>query len=132
MTPYITYAIILVTVLTSIRAFNDARLRERMIFNPYLVHKEKDYLRLLSSGFIHADFMHLIVNMYVLYAFGQWVEFYFTSVFNAIGGLLYVLLYLLALVASQSISFFKHKDDPHYNSLGASGAVSAVLFAAIL
>jgi len=132
MTPFLTYAIIAVTAITSIRAFNDIQLRQRMLFNPYIIHKERDWVRLLSSGFIHADYMHLIINMYVLYAFGQWVEFYFNALFGAFSGLLFVALYVMGIVVSHTTTFFKQKENPYYNSLGASGAVSAVLFAAIL
>jgi membrane associated rhomboid family serine protease len=131
MEPFITYALIAVTAITSIRAFHDMQLRSRMIFNPYVIAREKQYLRFLASGFIHADYLHLIVNMYVLYAFGQWVEYFFREL-SSLGGLLYMLLYILGIAVSHSTTYLKHRDDPYYNSLGASGGVSAVLFSAIL
>lgn len=132
MPTYITYAIILITAITSIRAFNDETLRQRMLFNPYLIRRERDVTRWLASGFIHADLMHLIINMYVLYAFGQWVELSFHALFGGFGGLLFAALYLLGIVVSHTTTYFKERDNPYYNSLGASGAVSAVLFSAIL
>jgi membrane associated rhomboid family serine protease len=132
MITYLTYIIIAVTVITSYRAFHDMHLQQRMLFNPYLVDTEKDYLRLLSAGFIHADWLHLIINMYVLYMFGEITEYKFHNTFGPWGGLFYVILYVAGIMASQMISFFRHRRDPHYNSLGASGAVSAVVFSAIL
>lgn len=128
----ITIALIIITVITSIRAFGDMRLQHRMIFNPYLISRDKDYIRFLTSGLIHADFLHLAVNMYVLWAFGQWVERAFGVYFGVLGGLLYLVMYLAGIVASHLISYFKHRDNMYFNSLGASGAVSAVLFSAIL
>lgn len=132
MMPFLTYAIIAITAITSIRAFSDAALQQRMLFNPYIIRNEGDYVRFLSSGFIHADYLHLLVNMYVLYAFGASVELQFHSLFGAFQGLAYAGLYLLGMMASHLISYFRHQHDPYYNSLGASGAVSAVLFAQIL
>jgi len=132
MTPFLTYAIIGITAITSIKAFNDTRLRQRMLFNPYIINKERDLVRFLSSGFIHADYMHLIVNMYVLYAFGQWVELYFNAMFGTLSGFLFIALYVLGIIISHTTSYFKQRKNPYYNSLGASGAVSAILFAAIL
>lgn len=128
----ITISIIIITVLTSLSAFNNIEVRQKMMFNPYVVSVNKDYLRFITSGLIHADYLHLGFNMYALYLFGRILEMKFITTFGTMGGLFYILLYLLALVASHSISFFKHKNNPGYNSLGASGAVSAVLFAAIL
>ncbi len=133
MTPYlITIAIIIITVITSLRAFNDRMLHQRMLFNPYLTKKDKDYVRFITSGLIHADYLHLGLNMYVLYLFGQWVEPTFNYLFGPLGSLAYVVMYFVGIVVSHSISFFKHKDNPYYNSLGASGAVSAVVFSAIV
>ncbi len=130
--PLITYVIIGITVFTSYRAFNDGLLKQKMLFNPYLVSKDKDYMRALTSGLIHADFTHLLVNMWVLYIFGSTVEGYFQILFGMLGGFLYVLLYVLGILISHIPSYLRHRDSPHYNSLGASGAVCAVLFAAIL
>ncbi|MEZ5007592.1 MAG: rhomboid family intramembrane serine protease [Chitinophagales bacterium] len=130
--PLITYAIIGITVFTSYRAFNDPYLKQRMMFNPFIVVRDKDYQRIVTSGLIHADYMHLLVNMWVLYMFGTSVEAYFQMLFGFAGGFLYALVYILGMVASHIPSLINHKDSPYYNSLGASGAVSAVLFAAIL
>ncbi len=108
MTAYLTLTIIAVTVVTSYRAFNDGRLMQRMLFNPYAVDRERDYVRLLSAGFIHADWLHLIINMYVLYIFGEITEYMFHGVFGRLGGLFYVVLYAAGIVASHVISFFRY------------------------
>lgn len=130
--PIITYAIIAITVLTSISVFNNPSLKARMLFNSVDVAKRGNYYRLLSSGLIHADFMHLFVNMWVLYIFGDLVEGYFMKTFGTIGGALYVILYIAGIVVSHTPALIKHHDNPYYNSLGASGATSAVVFTAII
>jgi membrane associated rhomboid family serine protease len=128
----ITLSIVIITVLTSLKAFNDPMLRGKMMFNPYVIKNDKQYLRFISSGLIHADYMHLIFNMYALYTFGTMLESTFMGIFGAIGGLFYVLLYVLGLIASHTLSYIKHHNYPGYNSLGASGAVSAIIFSFIL
>lgn len=130
--PLITYAIMGITVFTSYRAFNDPYLKQKMMFNPFMVIRDKDYQRIITSGLIHADWMHLLVNMWVLYMFGTMVETYFQILFGFWGGFLYALVYILGMIASHVPALIKHKDSPYYNSLGASGAVSAVLFSGIL
>lgn len=87
---------------------------------------------MLSSGFMHADFMHLFVNMFVVYSFGNAVEYYYSAAFGDLGKWIYVVLYLTAIVAANASTQFKYQNSSYYNSLGASGAVSAVVFASIL
>lgn len=127
-----TYIIIGITAIISILAFSYEELFARFQLNPYQVVHRKQYYRLLTHGFIHAGWWHLFINMLVLYFFGTAVEYYLDYLFES--GiinhpiLLYLILYLLAIIFSSSISVLKHKDDVWYNSVGASGAVSAVLF----
>lgn len=128
----ITYIIIGFTVIISLLAFYNPNIQSKLIFNPYLIYHEKQYYRFISSGFIHADFFHLGFNMYALYLFGTIVEAFFPIIFPECGTTLYILLYISALIMSALFSYYKHKDNPHYNALGASGAVSAVLFASII
>jgi membrane associated rhomboid family serine protease len=128
----ITYIIIGVTVAVSFYAFNKPEITRGLIMNPYLVNFRGQYYRFITSGFIHKDHMHLLFNMIALYFFGPIVEQVFQVVFGPMGALYYILLYVLALVVSDIPSFFKHRINPGYNSLGASGAVSAVVFAFIL
>ena len=92
----------------------------------------KQWHRLLSHALVHADFMHLLVNMIVLWSFGRIVEAYFTGMFGFQGNYYFLMLYAGGVVIASLPSLFKHKDNPSYNAVGASGAVSAVLFSAIL
>ena len=87
---------------------------------------------MITSGFIHADFMHLFFNLFAFYGFGMAVENYYAAIFEEKGIFFYLLLYLGAIVIANGPSLQKNKDNHYYNSLGASGAVSAVIFAAIL
>ena len=129
----ITIILVLLTGLLSYQAFNNPRLFDRMKHTPYLVHRDKEYYRFLSSGFVHGDWMHLIINMFVLYQFGEEVEGRFVSYFGPLMGRLnYLLLYLLTLFLSDIPSYIKHKDHPHFSSVGASGAISGILFVYVL
>lgn len=124
----ITLIIIIVTAVVSIAAFSNADLLNKLILYPAQMRSPSEYHRFITSGFIHADWMHLLLNMYVLYIFGSYVEQLYASK-AAIGQpYLYLVMYLLALVASSLPSFAKHKENYYYRALGASGAVAAVMF----
>ena len=125
----LTLVIVAVTVLVSWRAFNDRTLLERLILWPPAVERLKQYDRLLGYGFVHADWMHLIFNMITLWSFGTAVERVFSEWITPVG---YVLFYLSAIVVSILPTYITHRNDANYRSLGASGGVSAVLFAFIL
>ena len=129
MTLSITIVIVAVTVLVSWRAFNDRALMERMILWPPAVERRRQYDRLLGYGFVHADWMHLLFNMITLWSFGTAVERLFSPMITPVG---FVLFYLSAIVVSILPTYIAHRRDPNYRSLGASGGVSAVLFAFIL
>jgi membrane associated rhomboid family serine protease len=129
---YITYVIVGFTVLISAMAFNDGGLLHKMKHWPYYEHRRGEYYRLLTAGFVHADWGHLIFNMITLYFFGILVEIWFSERFGALGNLLFVLFYVFGIVAASSATFFRHRDHMGFASIGASGAVSAVLYAAIL
>ncbi len=103
-----------------------------LIFYPPAVTYARQYYRFISCGFIHADSLHLIFNMIALYAFGEHVERGFQMIFGSSGKWLYLLMYLMALVVCLLPTYFKNKDNSAYRSLGASGAVAAVIFAGIL
>jgi membrane associated rhomboid family serine protease len=129
----VTLIIIVVTVLASFYAWNNAAVLSRWIFNPYTITRRSQYDRFITSGFIHNDYGHLFFNMLTLYFFGSVVEFYFMGFFGStIGAALYVLLYLVAIVVADIPTFFKNKDKSYYNSLGASGGVSAIVFSGIM
>ncbi len=127
----VTILLIAANVVYSVIGFSNHTLVSKTIMWPYQVKWEKQYYRMITSGFLHADWMHLFFNMFTLYFFGRNIEIIFT--FYGLGGkAAYLILYFLALVISDLPSYLKHQDDPDYRSLGASGAVSAVVFAAIV
>ena len=101
-------------------------------FNAYEIHNRKQGYRFLSYGLVHADGLHLFVNMYVLYSFGNWVEFFFSQYFQERSTLYFILLYVGALFASVIPAYEKHKNHSYYNAVGASGAISAIVFSSIL
>jgi membrane associated rhomboid family serine protease len=128
----ITLIIIIITVLVSITAFSNEKIFNDLIFYPPAVTYDKQWYRFLTCGFIHADFGHLIFNMYAFYIFGKNVEEAFIDIFHEKGRIMYLLLYLTALFVCLLPTYSKHKEDSYYRSLGASGAVSAVIFSYIL
>ena len=125
----ITYALIGITCLVSWLAFNNRKLADRLILWPPAIDKHRQYDRLVTYGFIHADFMHLLFNMMTLYFFGRQIEVLMNGL---VGAWTYPAFYVSALVVSILPTYLKNQHNPNYLSLGASGAVSAVLFAFIL
>ena len=123
-----TLIIIVITAIISFIAFSNRTVMNRLIMWPPAMQRGQ-YDRFITYGFVHADGTHLLFNMFTLFFFGRAIENFYRPYF---GGLGFVLFYLAALVVSMLPSYLKHKDDPNYLSLGASGAVSAVLFAYIL
>ncbi len=128
----ITILIIAVTVLISILGMNNADIFERLKFNPYDVKHSNHWYRFFTYGFLHAGWIHLFINMMVLYSFGGIVEVMFGRFFPEKHILYYLLLYTGGLILSVIPSFGKHKNDVFYNAVGASGAVSAVVFSSII
>lgn len=125
----ITLIIIAITAIVSFMAFNNARLMNDLILWPPAITRSREYHRLVSYGLVHADFGHLLFNMITLFFFGRVVERFYTALLGTLG---FALFYILALVVSILPTYLKNKSNPNYRSLGASGAVSAVLFAYIL
>ena len=128
----ITIIIIIVTCLISITAFGKSELMYKLQLNPYQVIHRKQWYRLLSHGFLHADWVHLLVNMFVLYVIGTAVE-NFLKELQASGvikypNINYLLLYFGGIILATLTTLKKHKDNHWYNSVGASGAVSAIIF----
>ncbi len=128
----ITLVIIVVTVIISVMAWNNYSLMERWIMNPYQVANRGQYYRLITSGFLHADWSHLLFNMLSLYFFGGFIEQVFGMLFGPNGPVYLIGFYLVAILVSDIPTFLKHRNNPNYNSLGASGGVSAIVFASIL
>lgn len=128
----VTLVIVIITCLISYQAFKNPLLRSKLVHHPYSVDKNKEYHRWITSGLIHRDWIHLGINMFVFYQFGQAVERIFVSdayFGQAIGPFVYLLFYVLAIIASDIPYFAKYRNDPSRASAGASGAVSAILFA---
>ena len=123
--------IIAITVVVSVLAFQNTGLMYKLMMRPYDVMRDKQYYRLVTSGFIHIDWMHLLVNMFVLWSFGQGLLAYYAMAFDEKALYYFICLYLGGIIFSDVPSLIKHKNNPGFNSLGASGAVSAVLFAYI-
>ena len=133
MTFNITLIIIIITCITSYFALEKQGLLGKLAHTPYLVKKNKEYYRFVSSGFVHSGLIHLAFNMFVLYNFGGYVEAKFDSLYGGFSGkFIFVLFYLLNIVAADLGSYFKHKDNPRFSSIGASGAVAGVLFIFII
>lgn len=128
----ITIIIIILTVLISISALNNDKIMTDLIFDPPAVTYQKQWYRFFTSGFLHADYVHLGFNMYGLYIFGQYVETDFSRLFGDLGKLMYLLMYILSLFFCLLPTYAQNKTNSSYRSLGASGAVSAVIFAFIL
>jgi len=127
-----TTIIIIITVLVSIGGFNNQKLIDDLIFYPPAVTQRKQWYRFFTCGLIHADIAHLAFNMLSLYFFGKNVEKIFIALMGKQNGILvYLLLYISALAVSLLPTYSRHKDDYHYRSLGASGAVSAIIFAGL-
>ena len=130
-----TIPIIILTVLVSIYSFQNQAWFDRLKLNPYRLYYKKEWSRILSHGFIHADWMHLLINMFVLYSFGRAVEYYFSEL--KVAGYIsspifhFLLLYLGGIIISSVPSILKQKNHEWFNSVGASGGVSAVVFASI-
>lgn len=122
----ITLIIIGLTCLVSFAAFRNPDTSAKLLYSPYIIHRNRgEWFRAISMGFVHSDGAHLIGNMLTLFFFGRSVERLF-SPFE------YILLYLTALACSVAPSYPKRKDNPDYAAVGASGAVSAVVFATVL
>ena len=126
----VTLLLIGVTCAVSLIAFRTPSLLMRLILWPPAIDRHRQYDRLVTYGFIHADFWHLLFNMVTLFFFGRVMEQVMTQLSGS--RLTFVAFYFSALVVSILPTYLKHQKDPNYRSLGASGAVSAVLFAYIL
>lgn len=129
----VTLIIIIITCIVSLPTMNNDDAKDKILFWPYRIKHNNEYLRFFSGAFVHADLMHLMFNMVTLYSFGMAIEnFLYPVFFQGQSRILYVVLYALAIVFSGIPDFFKYQDIPSYRALGASGAVSAVIFSAIL
>lgn len=128
-----TLLIIAITVVVSLLSFNNADLFHKLKFNAWLIREKNQAWRFLTYALVHAGWMHLFINMFVLYSFGRHIESGYTILFGHPKGLLYYgLLYVGGILFSTLFDFGQQKNNPYYDAVGASGAVAAVLFASIL
>ena len=107
-------------------------LQYKLTMNPYAVTKNGQFYRMITSGFIHNNWTHLGFNMFTFYFFGSNIEYLLSRMYGAGGAYYFIALYILAIVVSDIPSILKYKDQPNYNSLGASGGVSAIVFCSIM
>ena len=129
----LTTAIIGITAITSILAFNRYEMLNRWMFIPYRIKNRNQWDRFILSGFIHKDYMHLLFNMVTFYFFGGVVELFLRYKFGVlVGGVLFVGFYLLGIIISDLPTYKKYQLDSHYRALGASGGTSATVFASIV
>ena len=125
MTLSLTLILILITAAMTLYAWQNPTVLSRWMFNAYQIARRNEYWRFITSGFVHADWGHLIFNMISLYFFGQLME-------QVMGSAYYLTLYLVGIIVSEIPSYLRHRNNPNYNSLGASGGVAAVVFAGIV
>ena len=127
----ITISIIAITCLISIAGFSNPKIINELIFWPPAITNHRQYYRFVTCGFVHANFMHLAFNMFTLYFFGRIMELYYMGRLG-LEHYYFFILYIGALIISVLPTYFKQKNNYNYRSLGASGAVCAVLFAFVL
>ncbi|OHC85121.1 MAG: rhomboid family intramembrane serine protease [Sphingobacteriia bacterium RIFOXYC2_FULL_35_18] len=127
----LTISIILLTSLISFTAFSNQKVLDDLIFYPPAITNRNQWYRFITSGLIHADIMHLVFNMYSFYLFGDLVEKTFVQIFGESGKVIYIVLYVVSLIVCLLPTYLNNQNNYHYRSLGASGAVSAVIFAGI-
>lgn len=127
------WVILAITVLISYLGFNRPHWREQFLFSPYDVSQGNSFQGIFTHSWFHADWQHLLFNMFSFYALGSYLEQVWMNAFGSVlGSVYFVSLYLLGGIAATVIPFFRHRREVQYRSLGASGAVSAVIFACIL
>lgn len=116
----------------SYQAFGNREMFRKYLFNPYIIIRNKEWIRFVSSAWLHGDMMHLLVNLFVLYSFGGYLEGAFSAWFGGVGSFYYLFIFLSSVIIAHIPSYIKHKDNYAFSSVGASGGVSGVLFAYIL
>jgi membrane associated rhomboid family serine protease len=131
MSQSITMIILVLTTIISFVSFNSSRLMDAFIFWPPAIAIRHQYYRFITCGFVHADLMHLAFNMFTLYFFGRALENYYMGILG-LQHYYFTILYITALIVANIPSYLKQRDNYNYRSLGASGAVCAIMFAFIM
>lgn len=130
---YISYILIGIAVIASLKGFKDSVFLDKYMNKPFNIKHYKEYYRAFTHVFLHADPMHLIFNMLTLFFFGPPLEDFFVMTNGPIGGnILFLALFILGGLFATLIPFYRHKDHEFYRSLGASGAVAAIMFTVIM
>ena len=129
----ITLIIVVATSLLSISLFNRPDAMQKLMHWPYREVRSAEWYRLLTCGFVHSGWLHLLINMFVLYEFGRMVEIRFAELFGpSTGQILYITFYLTAIVAANIPTLVRNRDNSQYAGVGASGAVSGIVFIYIM
>lgn len=135
----ITIVILILTVGFSVYAMNNPEVKFKYVFHPYSINHGNQHYRFLSHAFLHGDYLHLGFNMYALWMFGPIIEEQVLPILLGHGGVadkklgmaFFILLYTGAIYASSISEYYKNKENKYYTSLGASGAVNALIFSYI-
>jgi membrane associated rhomboid family serine protease len=127
----ITLIIVIITAVISFSAFSNEKVTNELIFTPPAITHRNQWYRFFSCALIHADISHLAFNMFSLYSFGGFVEDNFRYIFGSGGPIIYLAIYVISQFLCLLPTYLKNKDNYNYQSLGASGAVSAIIFAGI-
>lgn len=122
----------LVTILVSIMGFRQEHLFDKLQLNPFQIVHKKEYYRLFTHALLHGDWAHLIINIIVFFSFGDVLLYHLSVNFGEISTQVFLLMYVSSVAISSIYSVYKYKNNPNYNAIGASGAVSAIVFATVL
>jgi len=129
----VTLALIILTGLISYQCFNNNQLFNKLLHHPFSEKRNKEYYRWITSGFVHGDWTHLLINLFVFWSFGEAIENIFVAKFGTIlGRVNYLVLYFGSMIVADLFTFIKHKDNSGFSSVGASGAISGIVFAFVL
>jgi membrane associated rhomboid family serine protease len=130
----ITYTFLALILLFSIYCFNNKAAMGKYLFHPYSIHHSGEHYRFLTHAFIHGDYIHLAFNCLALYSFGLAIEdYFFPQLFGIkLGRLYYILLFTGGIYAASITEYLRNKNNPDYSSLGASGAISSIMFCFIM
>ncbi len=128
----LTFILIAIVAVVSFYSWSNPQVQAKFMMNPYRVSQGKEYYRFITSGFIHSGYLHLFFNLFTLYFFGSQIEIIFNMLSPEHGNIYYLLLFIIGIVVSDIPTFLKHRANPGYNSLGASGGVAALVFSFIL
>jgi membrane associated rhomboid family serine protease len=124
----ITLVILIITGLISYQGLNNHSIINSLKHHPYSEYHKKEYYRLLSSGFVHGSMGHLLINVFVLYMFGSYIEKFFQLIYgDMLGNIYFCVMYLTAIIAANLPTHFRHKNNASYAAVGASGATSAIV-----